>query len=260
MIILYIGPHNRPDFSTDYLLSPLLAPDSLLAHFPKTYILTGERDPLVDDTVIFAGRLRQAQRARHLERQEVGAIKRSQQFQESEVVQVALIPGISHGFLQFPGVFPDGWKYISRCADWILDAFERNTYDDDELSGLVSSTNGLTGTRRRSTIWDGRIRHHRRKPTDSSGDEFDKPLEMTRISQSTASLAKRSVTGSEASSSAKERLVNGRHDKPSLKARRQERRKSLVSLASEDDLLGRRMQGLAGGLMGMDGVNDPPTP
>lgn len=38
------------------------------------------------------------------------------------------------------------------------------------------------------------------------------------------------------------------------------RRKSIVSLASEDDLLGRRMKGLTGGLMGMaeDGV--PPTP
>ena len=65
MIILYIGPHNRPDFSTDFLLSPLLAPDSLLCRFPKTYFLTGERDPLVDDTVIFAGRLRQAHKARH---------------------------------------------------------------------------------------------------------------------------------------------------------------------------------------------------
>ena len=70
MIILYIGPHHRPDFSTDFLLCPLLAPESLLARFPKTYILTGERDPLVDDTVIFAGRLRQAHRARHIDRQE----------------------------------------------------------------------------------------------------------------------------------------------------------------------------------------------
>ena len=60
MIILYIGPHSRPDFATDFLLSPVLAPDSLLAQFPKTYFLTGERDPLVDDTVIMAGRIRAA--------------------------------------------------------------------------------------------------------------------------------------------------------------------------------------------------------
>ncbi|KAF2668265.1 alpha/beta-hydrolase [Microthyrium microscopicum] len=260
MIILYIGPHNRPDFSTDYLLSPLLAPDSLLAVFPKTYIITGERDPLVDDTVIFAGRLRQAQRARHLERQEVGAIKQSQHFRESEVVQVALIPGISHGFLQFPGVFPDGWKYISRCADWILDGFDSK---EDIASGLVSPAEPDNSTRRRSTIWDGRIRHHRRKTTDSSGDEFDKPLEMTRLNQSSASLARKSGSGSEASSAKKDNIPNSRQNKPSLQARRQQResRKSLVSLASEDDLLGRRMKGLAGGLMGMDSESElPPTP
>ncbi len=65
MIILYIGPHNRPDFASDYLLCPILAPDVLLARFPKTYFLTGERDPLVDDTVIFSGRLRRVKAAMH---------------------------------------------------------------------------------------------------------------------------------------------------------------------------------------------------
>jgi hypothetical protein len=38
------------------------------------------------------------------------------------------------------------------------------------------------------------------------------------------------------------------------------RRKSLVSLASSDDLLGRRMKGLAGGLMGLGEDDAPPTP
>ena len=35
-----------------------------------------------------------------------------------------------------------------------------------------------------------------------------------------------------------------------------ERRKSMVSLASEDDLLGRRMLGLAGPLTGMGDMHD----
>lgn len=60
MIIVYIGPHRRPDFTTDYWLSPVRAPEELLAKFPKTFLICGERDPLVDDTQIFAGRLRQA--------------------------------------------------------------------------------------------------------------------------------------------------------------------------------------------------------
>ncbi|KAL9119332.1 MAG: hypothetical protein Q9187_004113, partial [Circinaria calcarea] len=92
MIILYVGPHNRPDFSTDYLLSPLLAPEALLARFPKTYFLTGERDPLVDDTVIFAGRLRQAKYNLFVQRKELGLIEAKDEFDEKDHVEVTLIP------------------------------------------------------------------------------------------------------------------------------------------------------------------------
>ncbi|KAI9298606.1 alpha/beta-hydrolase [Neoconidiobolus thromboides FSU 785] len=60
MAILYIGPHNRPDFTRDYYLSPLVGPEHLLAQFPKTYLICGEKDPMVDDTILFAGRIRQA--------------------------------------------------------------------------------------------------------------------------------------------------------------------------------------------------------
>ncbi len=118
MIILYIGPHNRPDFTQDYLLSPILAPDFLLEKFPKTYFLTGERDPLVDDTVIFAGRLRRAKAAKHT-RDQASDVRLQKEFDERDVVEVVLIPGISHGFLQFVGIFPEGWKYIHRCGRWI---------------------------------------------------------------------------------------------------------------------------------------------
>ncbi|OMJ29375.1 Hormone-sensitive lipase [Smittium culicis] len=60
MAILYIGPNNIPDFEKDYYLSPIVAPEELLAKFPNTYFMCGEKDPLVDDTVIFAGRIRDA--------------------------------------------------------------------------------------------------------------------------------------------------------------------------------------------------------
>jgi acetyl esterase/lipase len=257
MIILYIGPHNRPDFSTDFLLCPVLAPESLLARFPKTYILTGERDPLVDDTVIFAGRLRQAHRARHHDRQELGLVGESREFHESDVVEVTLIPGISHGFLQFPGIYPDGWKYIHRCSEWMLETFERNDFGEDTHSSAAPTPSGATtpshtksarntySARRRSQAWDGRKRSHARRRTDSSGED-DRPLEMSRVSPSGA-----------ASKKTDERAANG-HANSSLRARRHARRRSLVSLASEDDLLKRRMMGLAGGLMGNDHNEDPP--
>lgn len=67
MAILYIGPVNNPDFATDYYISPILSPEKLLAQFPRTYFICGEKDPFVDDTVITAGKLRQAKRNKRQE-------------------------------------------------------------------------------------------------------------------------------------------------------------------------------------------------
>jgi len=249
MIILYIGPHHRPDFSTDFLLSPLLAPESLLAKFPRTWMLTGERDPLVDDTVIFAGRLRQAKRAEFVAAKELGLDWARGTFREEDWVNVDLIPGISHGFLQFVSVFPEGWKYIYRCGKWMVEAFEeRQTRDafDEFMTpmhtphhsqrrsdyfgsgvtvGLAEAVSGLSSPKR--------TRHHYRSGTASSADE-DRPLEMT-------VLAKKE--GGKARGRGRVRKSDGGRG----------RRKSLVSLASEDDLLGRRMRGMTSGLGG-DGV------
>lgn len=254
MIILYIGPHNRPDFSTDYLLSPLLAPDELLAKFPRTWMLTGERDPLVDDTVIFAGRLRQAKRADWQYARDMGLDwARGREWPEHEWVNVDLIPGISHGFLQFVSVFPEGWKYITRCGKWMQEAFnmdekpgfvtaeptpwpeyevdrhrhgkERSDYFGSH-PGLAEAVNGLSRS--------GSRHHHRTGTTESSADD-DKPLEMSLLSRNRKSPPMPPAR--------KER------ERASAKARRG-RRKSLVSLASEDDLLGRRMKGLTSGLRG----------
>lgn len=197
MIILYIGPHNRPDFSTDFLLSPLLAPESLLAKFPKTYFLTGERDPLVDDTVIFAGRLRQAKRAAWLDARELGLewARRQAEFREEDAVEVALVPGISHGFLQFVGVFPEGWTHIFRCARWMGECFARVEAEDEARAAAVGVLGSGKGVRRGRADYfgvtagldaavgglakkgKGGWRHHRRSGT-SSADE-DRPLEMT---------------------------------------------------------------------------------
>jgi acetyl esterase/lipase len=150
MIILYIGPHNRPDFSREYLLSPVLAPDSLLERFPKTYFLTGERDPLVDDTVIFAGRLRRVKEAlfnRTNAQQPLRTPVPSDfilsggslsiriptspgpdqdpepMFDAKDVCEVTLIPGTSHGFLQVAGIYPPAWKLYDRCVGWMEEMF-----------------------------------------------------------------------------------------------------------------------------------------
>ena len=230
MIILYVGPHNRPDFSTDFLLSPLLAPEALLAEFPKTYFLTGERDPLVDDTVIFAGRLRQAKYNLFVQKKELGLLSQKDTFNEKDHVEVVLIPGISHGFVQFVSIFPEGWKHIFRCARWIEEIFANAEKGHD----------GDIDHRKRE-------RHHRRVPTESSGDE-DRPLEMSTLRSSTGSSVVGKATADGANGYRRGTRGRGRGRKGESEVKRQ---RSMVSLASEDDLLGRRMKGLAGGLMGM---------
>lgn len=239
MIILYIGPYNRPDFATDFLLSPILAPENLLAHFPKVYMLTGERDPLVDDTVIFAGRLRQAKLQRFQERRELGLIPQSERFDDRQHVDVTLIPGISHGFLQFVSVFPDGWKHIAQCSRWMKQVFQEA--DAREVASPVEERRGngyfdyLRGERG--------ARHRR---ADSS-DHEDRPLEMSMLSMTSRDGGK---------NRGKSGAVSGRGHiaKPSFSGRRSPiaTRKSLVRLASTEDLMSRRMYGLTSGMMGDD--------
>ena len=239
MIILYIGPHNRPDFSTDFLLSPVRAPEALLARFPKTYFLTGERDPLVDDTVIFAGRLRQAKYNDFVQKKELGILKAKDEFDEKDHVEVTLIPGISHGFLQFVSVFPEGWKHLFRCARWIEEIFDANC----PLESPTTYRNGSSVFNLSDALQHSR--HHRRIPTESSGDE-DNPLEMS------------STTVKENGNAAKH-SARGRAKSARMRRASAQRSRSMVSLASEEDLLGRRMKSLAGGLTGisMDGTQTP---
>ncbi|KAK0117279.1 hypothetical protein ONS96_013112 [Cadophora gregata f. sp. sojae] len=262
MIILYIGPHNRPDFSQDYLLSPILAPDSILSQFPKTYFLTGERDPLVDDTVIFAGRIRRAKAAKYLADQ-AADIRLHKEFDDRDVVEVALIPGISHGFLQFVGVFPEGWKYIHRCSRWIEHIFAA-AEERDLRGGALTPAGGYRSS--------ANLHHQRRKTVESSGDE-DMGLEM-----SMSSSKGKGKAGAGAGEGTKQKLKEEERRRKEVLLREQlrergerrqreksegaggsggmERRKSMVSLASEDDLLGRRMLGLAGPLTGRGDVQD----
>lgn len=233
MIILYVGPHNRPDFSTDYLLSPLLAPEALLAQFPKTFFLTGERDPLVDDTVIFAGRLRHAKHNLFVQKKELSLLRMKDEFDERDHVEVTLIPGISHGFLQFVGIYPEAWKHISRCTRWIEEVFDAS--DGTDSPQLTRRSSPTRPARQES-------RHHHRAPTESSGDE-ESPLMMSSLN------------------------ANGHASKPNRRSRGKRvrhqdgdrrRNRSMVSLASEDDLLGRRMKGLTGGLMGLTSGTQTP--
>lgn len=142
MAIMYIGPHRNPDFKTDYRISPILTPSYLLAQYPPLLMQCGERDPFVDDTVIFAGRIREAKRARKIELElmisgksarfgegvettrsgsldpkVLAALKQEQEMissqSEEDWVQMDLFSDWSHGYLQMGALMSES-KAVGR--------------------------------------------------------------------------------------------------------------------------------------------------
>ncbi|KAK4048272.1 hypothetical protein OIO90_005891 [Microbotryomycetes sp. JL221] len=140
MALLYIGPNNAPDMHSDYHISPIFTPASLLVQFPPVYLSCGERDPFVDDTVIFAGKLREAKEARKMEllakenkfgeslRMSGSSFSRDPILDEHEDdwVDMRILGGWSHGYLQMIALLPEAEHAINMMADCITDSFERH--------------------------------------------------------------------------------------------------------------------------------------
>ena len=105
MIILYIDSYNHFNFSSDFLLLLLLASEALLAQFSKTYFLIEEQNSLVDDTVIFADRIRQTKFHQFCKQQELDFQKLKLKFNKKTHVEIILISEISHEFLHFVFLF-----------------------------------------------------------------------------------------------------------------------------------------------------------
>jgi hypothetical protein len=164
MALLYIGPLNSPDLHSDYHISPIFTPPHLLHQFPPVYLSCGERDPFVDDTVIFAGKLREAKEARKLEllgkelrhgeslRMSSGSTKEKARDpildeDEEDWVQSSIIEGWSHGYLQMVALLPAAEKVISMMGNWIEDAFEKDTLKKERYgTGVRTSSTNSTST------------------------------------------------------------------------------------------------------------------
>jgi hypothetical protein len=140
MAILYIGPHLNPDFASDYHISPILTPAQLLAKFPPLLLQCGEKDPFVDDTIIFAGRIREAKRQRREEIRKELVMRHgnmddpeSQRLEDElsnlevesdeDWLQMQIFSGWSHGYLQMPALMPEAQIAIDDIATWIEGVF-----------------------------------------------------------------------------------------------------------------------------------------
>ncbi|CBQ72455.1 related to hormone-sensitive lipase [Sporisorium reilianum SRZ2] len=157
MAILYVGPKRQPDLDHDYFLSPVVAPAHLLAEFPPVLFICGEKDPLCDDTVIMAGRIREAKLAKKadLERRRAMASSRFgeglrttpissgvqsklpidpiEQESPEDWVQMRIIEGWSHGFLQMSSLIPEAKQVIGFLGTWMSLVFEefRDKMDEE---------------------------------------------------------------------------------------------------------------------------------
>ena len=238
MILLYIGPYNRPDFATDFLLSPLRAPEDLLARFPRTFLLCGERDPLSDDTAVFAGRLRQAHLQEFRRRQELGIEPESAVFDDKQHVETVFVEGISHGFLQFVSVFPRGWEYIHHCSRWMRDRFDQaDAQESPTLTPRTSSIHLSGHTRGKS------------RESETSGDEqpleIPSKLRMTTISPPESRKPSRKHTEDGSSRSQTSRSGRGSVARQSGRRSPVATRTRISKLSSFEDLVSRRMSNVS---------------
>jgi hypothetical protein len=224
MVILYIGPNQRPDFKKDYLLSPMVTPETLLAEFPPTYLVTGERDPLVDHTLLFAGRLRKA-------REMYGSPG-----EREAVVEVHLIPGISHGFMQMAQLYPPAKSYFEKTATWIS-----KTLKLDEVE--TSTTHGIKWGIFKATAISGDIFKTAYITSTKVVNPLNEDDQVDPTTPPVTDLGVRAPPLEEVKSQLRENkgVLYGAKQA-------QESRKVTISLSQDEDLIARRMKVLAEGL------------
>lgn len=164
----------------------MVAPAKHLAEFPPILFTCGEKDPICDDTVVMAGRIRQAKLARQAALKRRGApfgeqlrmsggaaIEEDQDI--DDWVQMRIIEGWSHGYLQMSSLLPEAKRVISSLAAWMEAAFTEYNEQVAHASAVETPP-----------------KEHR-KPfparNTSSSDSDDEPLSFTPKSRRSPSLA-----------------------------------------------------------------------
>ncbi len=155
MAIMYLNGSPIPySVHDDIYLNPVMASNELLTNFPPTFFLTGEKDPLVDDTVVFAARLRMAKMRRAKRMQGGYGTRRSTsmgQYSQRSIdisdvedededfgIRVRILEGMSHAFFNMMAFLPEASHATTLTARWFNDMFEMS---DKEASSLSKSGN-----------------------------------------------------------------------------------------------------------------------
>ncbi|KAJ1503199.1 hypothetical protein HMI56_002273 [Coelomomyces lativittatus] len=129
LALLYLGPSKVPvQFETNYLVSPVLTPVTLLRQFPKVYMMCGEKDPLVDDMIMFSSRLTEAK----------------PNLKVHDVVNVVILEGLSHAFLNMLAFLPEAYDATLLIHAWCMEVFQ-------DLNPSSSSSSILDPTTSTST-------------------------------------------------------------------------------------------------------------
>lgn len=92
---------SQCDPATDPTLSPVIAADAILAHFPPTSIVVGGLDPFLDDSVDLAHRLHA----------------------NGVTCRLKVMPGLPHSFLQFAYLLPAASEAVELMGRWIMAGF-----------------------------------------------------------------------------------------------------------------------------------------
>jgi len=147
--------------------------------------MCGEKDPFVDDTVVFAGRIREAKRRKKQmanggkfgENLRMSSVDKSNKSDDTDDwVEVKILQGISHAFLQMVALLPESSGAMRVIARWLSQSLEKApdskgenesiVHDDDE--GLMflsrpSTVNDLTKIQRNGirNISPHEISHHK---------------------------------------------------------------------------------------------------
>jgi hypothetical protein len=90
-------------------------------------MMCGEKDPFVDDVVIFSGLLKQAKREFGDQKDYINAM-----YQPEEIATTRIIAGMSHAFLNITQLVPEAVALVKVIGDWFIETETKENLREKE--------------------------------------------------------------------------------------------------------------------------------